>query len=102
VKPLIHRAILLAALALPLAAAAPAKAPSSRPLTCTSPVQKGDTAASLKKRYGTQARAMKIHAAEGEMVDGMALWPGDAARRIDVFFSDNPGKRVGAAPESLP
>ncbi|MBN8485503.1 MAG: hypothetical protein J0L50_12090 [Sphingomonadales bacterium] len=91
---MIHRAILLALLTVPLVAAAPAKGPATRPLTCAVPVQKGDTAASLKKRYGTQARAMKIHAAEGEMVDGMALWPNDPARRIDVFFSENPGKRV--------
>ncbi len=91
---MIHRAILLALVTVPLVAAAQAKGPATRPLTCAAPVQKGDTAASLKKRYGTQARAMKIHAAEGEMVDGMALWPNDPARRIDVFFSENPGKLV--------
>lgn len=100
VKPLIHRATLLAALALalalalPLAAAAPANGPATRPLTCATPVKKGDTAAALKQRYGTQVRAMKIHAAEGEMVDGMALWPNDPRRRIDVFFSEGPGKQV--------
>lgn len=91
---MIHRAILLAALALPLAAAAPAKGPATRPLSCAVPVQKGDTAASLKKRHGIHARAMKIHAAEGEMVDGIALWPGDPARRIDVFLSETPGRQV--------
>lgn len=89
-----HRPILLAALALPLLAAAPAKGPANRALTCSVPVKPGDTAAALKKRYGNQARPMRIHAAEGEMVDGMALWPGDPARRIDVFFSETPGKRV--------
>lgn len=91
---MIHRAILLAVLAMPLAAAAPPKGPVTRPLTCAVPVRQGDTAISLKKRYGNDARAMKIHAAEGEMVDGMALWPDNPARRIDVFFSEDPGRRV--------
>lgn len=93
-KLLMIRAILLAALALPFAATASAKGAPDRPLTCAVPVKKGDTAASLKQRYGSQARPMKIHAAEGEMVDGMALWPNDPRRRIDVFFSEDPGRRV--------
>ena len=63
-------------------------------MTCSAPVKKGDTAATLKARYGKHARLMKIHAAEGEMVDGMALWPGDPKRRIDVFFADRPGRKV--------
>ena len=87
---LIAPAMALAALLSPFAAA-PARAPAIRPMTCAVPVKKGDTAASLKQRYGAQARLMKIHAAEGEMVDGMALWPNDPARRIDVFFADAPG-----------
>ncbi len=70
------------------------KAPAAGAMTCAVPVNRGDSAASLKARYGSQARLMKIHAAEGEMVNGMALWPNDPARRIDVFFEDNPRKRV--------
>lgn len=79
---------------LPLAAMLLGAASPTRPLTCASPVKRDDTARSLKARYGAAARAMKIHAAEGEMVDGMALWPNDPARRIDVFFSENPRKDV--------
>ncbi|MFN3516332.1 MAG: hypothetical protein ACK4YM_04130 [Novosphingobium sp.] len=91
---MIRPAILLGLLALPLAAATPAKGPVTRPLTCAVPVRKGDTAASLRQRYGTQARLMKIHAAEGEMVEGLVLWSDDPARRIDVFLSEDRGKRV--------
>lgn len=88
------RSLLLGAAALPLLAAAPAKPPTTRPMTCAVPVKKGDTAASLKQRLGAQAKAMKVHAAEGEMVDGMVLWPNDPAREIDVFFEEGPRKRV--------
>ncbi len=85
-----NRSILLAALALPLIGAAP----PVKPLTCASPVMKGDTAASLKKRYGASAKTMRLHVAEGEMATGMALWPNDPKRRIEVFFEDRPNKRV--------
>jgi hypothetical protein len=88
------RSAVFALASLPLLAAASAYAPPTRQLTCALPVKKGDTAASLKQRFGVQAKAMKIHAAEGEMVSGMALWPNDPARRIDVFFEDTPRKRV--------
>ncbi|MEQ1496141.1 MAG: hypothetical protein ABL912_10345 [Novosphingobium sp.] len=87
---ILSRSILLAVLALPLLGAAPA----FKPLTCASPVQKGDTAASLKKRYGANARTMRLHVAEGEMATGMALWPKDPKRRVEVFFEDRPTKRV--------
>lgn len=90
------RLMVLAAGLSMVSAAVPARAPGppSRVMTCAVPVKRGDTAASLQARYGKQARLMKIHAAEGEMVNGMALWPNDPARRIDVFFAKRPGKRV--------
>ena len=91
---MLARTVLLCAAAMALLAAAPAKAPALRALTCALPVKKGDTAASLKQRYGRQAKAMQIPGAEGEMVRGMALWPNDPARRIDVFFDEAPHKRV--------
>lgn len=85
-----NRAAIAVLLALPLiGAAAPA-----RVMTCATPVRQGDTYASLKARYGAQARLTKIHAAEGEMVNGMALWPSDPRRRIDVFFADGPVRKV--------
>jgi hypothetical protein len=87
-----NRALFAAVLALPLIGAAPPSRPAT--ITCALPVKKGDTAATLKARYGNHARLMKIHAAEGEMVDGMALWPNDPKRRIDVFFADRPGRKV--------
>lgn len=86
------RALFAAVLALALTGAAAPSNPAA--LTCSSPVRKGDTATTLKARYGKQARIMKIHAAEGEMVDGLALWPNDPTRRIDVFFDDGPMKRI--------
>ncbi len=89
----LNRSILLAVLALPLLGAAPAL----KPLTCTSPVMKGDTAASLKKRYGANARTMRLHVAEGDTAIGMALWPTDPKRRIEVFFEDGGAKRVETA-----
>lgn len=85
-----YRLTLLVALAAPLLGASG----PTRTLTCASPVLKSDSAASLKKRYGGQARVMKIHAAEGEMVDGLALWPNDPKRRIDLFFDDGAMKRI--------
>ncbi|MEQ1499224.1 MAG: hypothetical protein ABL914_11225 [Novosphingobium sp.] len=93
------RLMMLALAALILPGGVPARAPASRslapkPMTCAVPVGRGDTAASLKARFGAQAKLMKIHAAEGEMVSGMALWPGDPARRIDVFFDESSRKRV--------
>lgn len=85
-----NRTFLLAVLALTLLGAAPAV----KPLTCASPVQKADSAATLRQRYGVQARVMKINAAEGEMVQGVALWPKDPSRRIDVFFDDKPMRKI--------
>lgn len=85
------QAILLAAAAAALVGAAPAV----RPLTCASPVLKTDSAASLKKRFGANARVMKIHVAEGEMERGLALWPDDPRRRIDVFFDDPAMRKIG-------
>lgn len=85
-----NRSVLIVCTALPLLAATPVKAPPLRALTCAVPVKHGDTAASLIKRFGSQAKAMPIHAAEGEMADGMALWPNDPKRRIDIFFEERP------------
>ena len=67
-----NRSVLIVCTALPLLAATPVKAPPLRALSCAVPVKHGDTAASLIKRFGSQAKAMPIHAAEGEMADGMA------------------------------
>ena len=39
---------------------------------------------------GTRAlRRIEVRA-EGEMADGMALWPNDPKRRIDIFFEERP------------
>lgn len=71
--------------------AIPAKdAPAKRPdeLTCAYPVKEDDTPASLKERFGAQARAETIYGPEGIELSGVALWPDDPQRRVEVVFSE--------------
>lgn len=57
-------------------------------LTCDYPVAAGDSAATLLARYGDAARRDEIGGAEGEVLEGVVLWPGDPARRLEVLFAD--------------
>lgn len=74
------------------AAAAPPVAHASTPtdleLTCSDPVRPGDTAASLLARFGGDARTEMLGGAEGSEFSGIALWPDDPARRLEVFFAE--------------
>jgi len=56
---------------------------------CASPVAATDTAASLKKRYGAEAKTTRVAGAEGEKLKALVLFPKDPARRIEVIFSDD-------------
>lgn len=79
---------LLIALAL-LAPAPTFAAPAgTAAMTCSAPVSALDTAAKLKARFGAQARIEEVHAAEGEMIQAMVLYPNDKARRLEVIFFD--------------
>lgn len=57
-------------------------------LTCTYPVKEDDTPASLEQRFGAQARAETIYGPEGIELSGVALWPDDPRRRVEVVFSE--------------
>ena len=79
----------IAALALIAAAAqgAPTKA-APQVLTCASPVRQGESAASIKARFGKAARVMQVDGPEGMQFPALVVWPGDPARRIEVLFDD--------------
>ena len=75
---------------------APAAGPDPLPpFACTGPFAADTDEAALIRTFGRANVVFRsVPAAEGEMVDGMALWPGDPKRRIDVFFADRPGRKV--------
>lgn len=77
--------------------AAAVAAPVSPPaLTCAAPVSRSDTAASLRKRFGKDARMGTIDGAEGMTTPALLLWPNDPRRRLAVLFADE-GKRTAAS-----
>jgi hypothetical protein len=82
--------LILAAVALAgPARAEPPPAPSNGgDLACDSPVAPGDTAASLKTRFGAAAKPTRLRGSEGEDLHALALYPDDKARRLDVVFED--------------
>jgi hypothetical protein len=65
-------------------------------VTCSYPVRKGDTAASLRNRYGEDARGETLYGIEGAEFEGVALWPDDPARRVEVFFAEDGTGEVSA------
>jgi hypothetical protein len=83
--------------ALLLAAPAPAASPLSRhnfAASCTTPVSRNDTAATILNRYGAQARRETLPGAEGETFSGVVLYPRDRQRRVEIGFSDDARPRV--------
>jgi hypothetical protein len=62
-------------------------------MTCSDPVKASDTADTLRQRFGDQARVETIYGPEGIELPGVALWPDDSKRRIEVVFSDE-GRRT--------
>lgn len=86
---------LLAALVL----ASPAASALSRrnfAATCTSPVSRNDTAATILHRYGAQARRETLPGAEGETFPGVVLYPRDRLRRVEIAFTDDARPRVAS------
>jgi hypothetical protein len=74
-----------AALAGTAITAKPATAPRTA-ITCTWPAGPNDSAASLHRRFGRQARLADIGIGEGETERGIVLYPNDPSRRIEVLF----------------
>ena len=70
----------------PAMSAAPAR--QSFAATCAAPVSRGDSAASLLRRFAGNARRETLPGAEGETMPGVVLYPRDPQRRIEVAFSD--------------
>ena len=73
------------------ASAVPAASPPSarsqtEVVTCSYPVRRGDTAGSLRARYGEDARIETLGGPEGMDFQGLALWPDSPSRRLEVIF----------------
>ena len=91
--------VLTALLSLTLASdpAIPAAPPAhSFSATCTSPVTRGDTAATILRRFGANARRETLPGAEGETFQGVVLYPRDRQRRVEVAFSDDARPHVSS------
>jgi hypothetical protein len=71
--------------------------PTPTEMTCTYPVKANDTAATLVERFAGQARIETIYGPEGIELPGVALWPDDPQRRIEVVFSDEERRHVSFA-----
>ncbi len=89
------------AVLLTAAVLAPPAAPAAEPLSrhnfaasCTTPVSRNDTAATILNRYGAQARRETLPGAEGETFPGVVLYPRDRLRRVEIGFSDDARPRV--------
>ncbi|MCO6186915.1 hypothetical protein [Rhizobium sp. L1K21] len=57
-------------------------------LTCSDPIQKGDSAESLTQRFGEDAVIVDLPGAEGETQQGVQLFPNDPDKRLNVYFFD--------------
>jgi len=64
--------------------------PREGTLECGTLVAKGESGASLRKRFGRDAKVETLPGAEGETSPGIILFPGDPARRVVVRFADEP------------
>lgn len=76
--------------------AKPASAPRTA-ITCTWPAGPSDSARSLLRRFGRQARMADIGIGEGETERGVLLYPDDPRRRLEVLFWG----RSGHGPRSV-
>jgi hypothetical protein len=74
----------------------PGLAPAAE-LTCSDPVRANDTAASLRERYGDDARVETLYGPEAIELPGVVLWPDDPSRRVEVIFSDETRRHVSLA-----
>lgn len=71
------------------APAPPTRADSQHEITCSYPVQPGDTRATLVERMGDEARVELVGGPEGMDFDALVLWPENPSRRIEVIFLDD-------------
>ncbi|UYV15173.1 hypothetical protein [Porphyrobacter sp. ULC335] len=60
---------------------------SANAITCTYPVRPGDTAQTILERLDKDARREELMGGEGEMFDGVVLWPDDPGRRLELSFA---------------
>ncbi len=63
---------------------------------CTSPVMRNDTAATILRRFGANARRETLPGAEGETYRGVVLYPRDPQRRVEIAFTDDARPRVSS------
>lgn len=69
--------------------------PDPQAITCTWPVDGSkDTAASVLKRFGKDAKRATLPGPEGTELPGVILWDGDPARRIELVLADGGKDRV--------
>ena len=78
----------------PAISAAPAR--HAFAATCTSPVTRSDTAATILRRFGANARRETLPGAEGETYRGVVLYPRDPQRRVEIAFSDDARPHVSS------
>jgi hypothetical protein len=64
------------------------EAAGSTVATCAHPVAPGDSAASIRERYGDDAALAMLPGPEGTEFEGVVLWPNDPSRRVEVLFAD--------------
>lgn len=57
-------------------------------LTCAGPVTGKDTAQTILERFKGDAEIADLPGAEGETMKGVALYPNDPSKRIDIYFFD--------------
>lgn len=72
-------------------------APAAKPtdLTCLTPIGPTDSAASLVKRYGSNARIETYGGSAGESWRVLILFPDNPKRRLEVsFWDDQPGQKM--------
>jgi len=89
---------LLAALSLgsPGQAAVPRATPPALAASCLSPVLRGDSAASILRRFGVNARRATLPGAEGKTIPGVVIYPRDPRRRMEVTFDNSRMMRVSS------
>lgn len=99
-KPSLRPAVILTlAFVLPLsvpALAAELALPTPGALTCQGPIRPGDTAASLKARYGAAAEVVTVDGPEGQPTQVLMLWGQDKRLRMEVRFWDDAMTRLAA------
>jgi hypothetical protein len=68
--------------------------PAEGPITCSSPVAAGDSAKTLKQRYGDEVVTEELPGAEATSYAGMVLHPRAPDWRIEVWFTDDTLSKV--------